>query len=213
MSDIPDSNQQPGTASDSAVALEPRSQEPTRILFADDSRRGSLVMEYFRTLARYRGLILGAAICGVVVSFLMNLGTLPTYRARTSLDIQSLNNDFMGTRAVATTGDADLAPDVYVQTQIRLLESDTLLERTIHRMQSDPHPQFIEQMDLISRLERGLHLVRHKPIAYDDVIADAAKQVAVKPLGVTRLVEITCDSWNADFSAKFCNTQIGRAHV
>jgi capsular exopolysaccharide synthesis family protein len=114
----------------------------------------------------------------------------------------------MGTRAVATTGDADLAPDVYVQTQIRLLESDTLLERTIHRMQSDPHPQFIEQMDLISRLERGLHLVRHKPIAYDDVIADAAKQVAVKPLGVTRLVEITCDSWNADFSAKFCNTLV-----
>ncbi len=28
----------------------------------------------------------------------------------------------------------------------------------------------------------------------------------VKPLGVTRLVEITCDSWNAAFSAKFCNT-------
>jgi succinoglycan biosynthesis transport protein ExoP len=208
MSDLPDSKQQTGSPSNSSVALEPGSQEPTRILYADDDRR-SLFMEYFRTLARYRALILGAAICGVVVGFLMNLATLPTYRARTSLDIQSLNSDFMDMRAIAPTGDpTDSSSDVYVQTQIRLLQSESLLERTVRHMQSDPHPQFVEQMDLVSRFERGMHLVRHKPLAYDDVIADAAKKIAVKPLGVTRLVEITCDSWNAEFSAKFCNALV-----
>lgn len=206
MSDVPDSNRQTGSTSDSSVAIEPGSQEPTRILYAGEDRRGGLVMEYLRTLARYRWLILGFAIGGVVVSFLINFGTLPTYRARTSLDIQSLNNDFLGMRAVAPMGEADdPSSDVYVQTQIKLLQSDTLLERAVHHMQSDSHPQFIEQMDLASRLERALHLVSHKPLAYEDLISDAAKHVTVKPLGVTRLVEITCDSWSASFSAKFCN--------
>jgi capsular exopolysaccharide synthesis family protein len=209
MSDLPEASQQVGTSSDSPGALEPTAQEPTRILYADDDRRGSLVREYFRTLKRYRGLILAVAICGLVVSVLMNLGTLPIYRARTSLDIQSLNSDFMDMRAIAATGDStDSSSDVYVQTQIKLLQSESLLDRTVRHMQSDPHPPYIEQMDLVSRLERALHLVRHKPLAYADVIADASKKVMVKPLGTTRLVEITCDSWNADFSAKFCNTLV-----
>jgi polysaccharide biosynthesis transport protein len=207
MSDLLD-NPLPETPSDSSVALGPVSHEPTRILYAEE-RPSSLIREYFRTLWRYRGLIVGAAICGVVVSFLMSFRTLPVYRARTSLDIQSLNSDFMDMRALAPTGGADdSSSDVYVQTQIKLLQSETLLERAVRHMQSDPHPQFVEQMDLMSRLERGLYLVRHKPLSYDDVIADAAKKVVVKPLGVTRLVEITCDSWSAEFSAKFCNTLV-----
>ena len=188
--------------------LRPRRPRRPRILYAED-RPGSLIRDYFRTLSRYRGLILGAAICGVVVSFLISFTTLPVYRARTSLDIQSLNSDFMDMRTIAPTGNPDdSSSDLYVQTQIKLLQSDTLLERSVRHMQSDPHPEFIEQMDLMSRLERGLYLVRHKPLSYDDLVADAAKKVTIKPLGVTRLVEITCDSWSADFSAKFCNTLV-----
>ena len=76
MSDLPDNPLLPETPSDSSVALGPASHEPTRILYAED-RPGSLLAEYFRTLSRYRRLILVAAICGVVVSFLMSFSDAP----------------------------------------------------------------------------------------------------------------------------------------
>ena len=107
------------------------------------------------------------------------------------------------------TGDNAGAPsDTYVQTHIKLLQSDTLLERTVARLRSEPHPAAVERQDLISRTKRSLHLAHSEPLAYDALVADAAERVKVKPLGLTRLVEITCSSWDAKFSATFCNTLV-----
>lgn len=209
MNSATDLNAATATATTAPVAIEPASYEPTGILYAGEENRTSLFVEYFRTLARYRWLIVCLAIGGVVASFLINFTALPVYRARTSLDIQSLNSDFMNMRAVAPTGQSDDASsDVYVQTQIKLLQSDTLLQRTVDRLKAEPHPDTIDQMDLASRIERATYLVRDKKISYDALVDDTAKRVAVKPIGVTRLVEITCDSWSADFSAEFCNTLV-----
>ena len=170
-------------------------------------RNPNLLLDYVRTLSRFRVVIAMCAVTGILASFLLNLTTLPVYRARTSLDIQSLNGDFMNMHTLSPTGGAESSStEAYVQTQIKLLQSDTLLDRTVNRLQAEPHPQFIERDDLISQLKRTLHLKGGQPLAYSDLIDDAAKQVKVKPLGVTRLVEITCSSWNAAFSAKFRNT-------
>jgi len=170
-------------------------------------RNSNLLLDYFRTLTRFRSVIALCAVLGILASLLFNLTTLPTYRARTSLDIQNLNGDFMNMHTLSPTGGAESSStEGYVQTQIKLLQSDTLLDRTVNRLQSEPHPQLIERDDLISQLKRTLHLPHSQPLAYQALIEDAARQVKVKPLGVTRLVEITCDSWNAAFSAKFCNT-------
>jgi len=170
-------------------------------------RSSSLLLDYLRTLTRFRWVIALGAVAGVLLSLLFNLNTLPVYRARTSLDIQNLNGNFMNMNTLSPTGGAESSStETYVQTQIKLLQSDTLLDRTVTRLQSEPHPTFIERDDLVSQFKRALHISRSEPLAYQALIEDAARQVKVKPLGVTRLVEITCDSWNAAFSAKFCNT-------
>ena len=170
-------------------------------------RNSNLLFEYLHTLLRFRWVIALCAVAGILGSFLFNLDAIPVYRARTSLDIQNLNSDFMNMHTLSPTGGTDSSStETYVQTQIKLLQSDTLLDRTVARLEAEPHPKFIERDDLVSQFKRDLHLSRSEPLAYKDLIDDAAKQVKVKPLGVTRLVEITCDSWNAAFSAKFCNT-------
>src|ERR1700677_1561468 len=107
MNNATDLNSASATATAAPVALESAHYEPTGILYAGEEHRTSLFVEYFRTLARYRWLIVALAIGGVVASFLLNFTELPVYRARTSLDIQSLNSDFMNMRAVAPTGQAD----------------------------------------------------------------------------------------------------------
>ncbi len=172
---------------------------------------GNLLGEYGRILYRRRKGILLLALAGALGGVLLNLGTLPVYRARTSLDIQSLNSDFLDMHAVATTGGdgGGSGSEAYVQTQIKLLQSDTLLDHTVHNLQGQPHPASVERDDLLSRAERALHLGGKAPLSYNALLEDAARHVTVKPLGLTRLVEISCDSWNAKFSAQFCNTLTG----
>ncbi len=170
-------------------------------------RNSSLLLDYIRTLTRFRWVVALCALLGILASFVFNLTTLPVYRARTSLDIQNLNGNFMNMNTISPTGGTDSSStEAYVQTQIKLLQSDTLLDRTVTRLEAEPHPSYIQRDDLISQLKRTFHIPGGESLAYQTLIEDAARQVKVKPLGVTRLVEITCDSWNAAFSAKFCNT-------
>lgn len=169
----------------------------------------SLLMEYLRLLRRRRSTILLLTCLGAMLGFATTLGVLPVYRARTSLDIQNLNADFMNMRAVAPTGGGENpSTEAYVQTQIKLLQSDTLRARTVERLKSGGAPSSFFRGDLLSGIRRFLHLPGDRSLTNEDLLSYTAKKVAVKPLGLTRLVEITCDSWDPKFSADFCNSLV-----
>ncbi len=171
------------------------------------SSRQTLPAEYLTTLKRHRLLILASALAGMLLLIAFGLSSQPLYRARTSIEIQGLNSDFLDSRSVTVSGDNTAqAADLNLQTQIKLLQSETLMQQTVAVLKAMPHPDTLDRDDLLSRLERTLHLPGSKPMAYDALVEDAAMRVKVKPMGVTRLVEITCDSYNAAFSALFCNT-------
>ena len=198
-------------STDSPALLEELPSGPSAPAFASAFREPeheSLVAEYLRTLKRHRRLILVCAVAGAALALLLGVGETPVYRTRTSLEIKNLNTDFLDIRSVATTGaDAPSSDgDINLQTQIKLLESDTLAHEVEQRLLAEPHPQFIPREDLISRTERLLHLPTRAPIPYGVLLGNASQNVKVKPLGVTRLVEITCDSYSAAFAAKYCNT-------
>lgn len=165
-----------------------------------------LVQEYFQTVRRYKWSLLGFALAGVLVSLLFGLRTLPMYRTRTSIEIRAVNSDFLNRRMVNPTDtDGGAEADTNLQTQIKLLESDTLMGATIEKLKAEAHPPTVERDDLWSRIQRGLHLDHPRPIPYDDAVAEAAQNVKVKPLGVTRMVEITCDALSRQIAARFCN--------
>lgn len=188
-----------------------RGARPTQPVMAAAASEAShsLFEEYLLTLKRHRSAVLLFALGGLVAALLLGAATLPVYSTRTSLDIRPLNGDFMNTRSVAPTGDNTPADaDINLQTQIKLLQSDTLLGMTVDRLMTQPHPAVVERQDWISRLRRGLHLGDSTPIPYRDALLDTAHTLKVKPLGLTRLVEITCESWNPQLSAKFCNTVV-----
>ena len=106
----------------------------------------------------------------------------------------------------ATAGnDTGNSSDAYVQTQIKLLQSDTLRNRTMKKMMNAPYAASLNRDDLWSQVKRDLHLPSNQPLTKQALIKETGKNVVVKPLGATRLVEVTCDSWNAKFSADFCN--------
>ncbi|HMF78679.1 MAG TPA: hypothetical protein VK604_23685, partial [Bryobacteraceae bacterium] len=167
----------------------------------------SLLMEYYHLLVRRRGMLALFTVCGAFLGFAATMGILPVFRARTSLDIQNLNADFMNMRDIkATAGGENTSTEAYVQTQIKLLQSDTLRARTVDRMRKSGYTLPLMRDDMLSQLKRSVGLHGDEPMTKQALLAYAAKSVTVKPLGMTRLVEVTCDSWNAKFSADFCNT-------
>ena len=173
---------------------------------ARDAETMGLLQEYFQTVRRYKWTLLGCALVGLAASLLFGMRTLPVYRTRTSLDIRPLNADFMNIRSVnPTSNEGGAEGDTNLQTQIKLLESETALGATMNQLREEPHPAAVPREDLLSQLQRTLHLGHPAPIPYDQAVREAAKGVRVKPLGVTRLVEITCDAWSAELAARFCN--------
>lgn len=161
--------------------------------------------EYVRNVRRHWKLIVCLGCLGCFCAVLLHLRTQPVYRTRMSLNIETLNRDFLTMQSISPTIQASPG-ETDVQTQIKLLQSDSLMERVRDRLTLEPHPQSVEQNDLLSRAGRTLHLGSAHAIPFDSLLTETAKGVTVKPLGITRLVEITCDSWDAAFAAKFCNT-------
>ncbi len=141
--------------------------------------------------------------CGFL-AVLLHLTTQPIYRTRTSLNIQSVNSDFLNLHSVEANAATPM--DTLVQTQVKLLQSDSLLDRVRVHLAGEPHPASIPKTDLLSRVERALHVGGKQQIPYADLVDETLNGVKVKPIGITQLVEITCDSWDAKFSAAFCNT-------
>lgn len=190
-------------------AVQPReiSLPAQRAFESSEPVHETLLAEYLRVIKRHRGLIAACVAAGIVLALLVGIGSEPLYRTRTSLEIKSLNGDFMDMHSVAPTGDnSSPDSDTNLQTQIKLLQSDTLAQDVSARLMSQPHPRYLQRQDMISRIARALHLPAGKPIAYAALVSDTADRVKVKPLGLTRLVEITCDSYDAAFAANYCNT-------
>ena len=169
--------------------------------------REAMAAEYLRIFKRHRWSILLSA-CAVGFLFLLSgLGTMPLYTTRTSLDIRSVNHDFMDMRSLAPTGDNSPADaDINLQTQIKLLQSDTLLDAVKARLLAEPHPNSVAKNDMLSRIARDLHMGGGETLPYSTLVEDTAKRLKVKPLGLTRLVEVSCVSYDPRFAATFCNT-------
>ena len=129
-----------------------------------------LLDDYLRTLSRHRRAILLCAVLGAAIALLFGLTSLPVYRTRTSLDIRSINNDFMNIRDVAPTGaNTQADADINLQTQIKLLQSDTLLQAVMAKLVAEPHPASIPKEDMVSRIARAVHLGGLETMPYNEL--------------------------------------------
>jgi len=98
---------------------------------------------YGRILARRKWMLLCFALLGGAAAFLFSRAQTPLYRARTLVEIQSINEDFLNTRSVNPTSRPLETSDNIVQTQSTVLQSRPVLERAI------------DKLDIEARLVRG----------------------------------------------------------
>ena len=166
-----------------------------------------LLVQYSHILARWRWKILGCAVIGGLVGLMVTLPKTPVYRAHISLEIQGLNGNFMNLRNVDPTDAAQsYSADSYIQTQIKLLQSTSLSARVVKKLSDGAGHPLDAHPDLLTIWRHKFHLPFAPPPSRTELLNSTARSLKVKPQGLTRLVEATCDSSDPHMAADFCNT-------
>ena len=163
------------------------------------------VLDYWAMLGSHRLLFSAFTIAGLLVALGVSLAQAPVYRAHTSIEIQDANNELLNMKLVspvAQSAPVDALTDV--QTQIKILQSNTLIERALEQLHIssladlNPHP---------NDTAGWRHIL--KPIAgaaeSETLTEAAAKNLKVSVAGQTRIVEVAFDATEPDLAARFAN--------
>ena len=156
------------------------------------------LLEYWRLLRRRQGTLIVSVCLGLLVAVLVTLPQTPVYQAKTSIELLNLNQNFMNMKDVQQVGDEmgyNLLTDI--QTQIKIIQSDMLLDQVLGEMKvasADPLPD--------SRMTAWLKLLKNSD---DNSLRKLKKELTVRSVGQTRIIEVMANSTNPKIAAEFAN--------
>src|SRR5450432_993165 len=168
------------------------------------------LLGYWHILVRNKVTLLCFALAGLAVAILFSLLQTPIYRARTSMEIQDFNSEFMDLKNVdPTSSGPGMATDSYFQTQIKILQSDSLLERVAGKMDLSQERPASGWGAFATRVQRMLGMSDStQELDKNAFVAKARQNLTVRASGQTRLVEVMYDSEDPKFAALFANTLV-----
>ena len=164
---------------------------------------------YVRMIRRHALKILLFSICGGFIGFVWMLFQPVVYKAQTTLEIVGVNESFMNLdRSDPQAGTGSLSSTaVNIQTQLRLLESPSLVQAALQRVQQEnlfiapPHPS------RFSRLRGWLRISPEEPVtAMKQALGMASGTVSARSVAGTRLIEIGCETTSPEAGSAFINT-------
>ncbi len=168
----------------------------------------NFLLEYWVILRRGKWILAGFAVLGIIIAGFGTLAQTPIYQARTTLELQGLNLNFLNLKSADPTIDMpDYSPDEVIQTQIRILESNSLRKRVLAKLaQAAWEPSDIIPDRLASwRKLLGLERLRAK-LSRDKAINYAAGHLAIQAAEGSRIIEIAVDSPDPAVAASVANT-------
>ena len=166
------------------------------------------LLEYWRIIQRRKGAVIFIAFAGMLAGFLYTVPQTPIYQARTVIEIQGLNEDFMHMKDVNpnSTSSSGFDPVIELGTQVKILQSRALIDRVTKKVLAETKP-VAAVPDRFAAWRAVLHLPAAPPVAGNEkAIRTAAAGLRVRAQANTRLIEIFCDSTNPQIAAVFANT-------
>lgn len=168
------------------------------------------LLEYWRILRRRKGTLLLIAVLGAIVGFLVTLPQTPVYQVRTSIEIVGLNQNFLNIKESNPLNEGQSTVDATdIQTQIKILQSDSLIDRVLAKMKSGPKidDAAAPPATRLAAWRKLLNLPSPETAgARDQSISYAARNYKVRASGPTRIIEVTVDSVSPQVATDFANT-------
>jgi succinoglycan biosynthesis transport protein ExoP len=173
---------------------------------ASGSETGTLI-EYWRILYRRKRTLLVFVLLSTLLAFLFTRMQSPVYRARTMLEVESLNEDFLNMRNVNPTAPDtnSQSPELNIRTQIAVLQSRPVLERMLQKKDLERR-LLAQQHERKSRWSPEATQEKSPQLLRDRAVAIAAAALRVKPQPNTRLVEVTFDAGDPQIAADLANS-------
>ncbi|MDQ6663870.1 MAG: exopolysaccharide transport family protein, partial [Acidobacteriota bacterium] len=160
------------------------------------------INELLASLLRRGRTLLLFILAGVSMGILITIPQKPAYQARALIEIQSLNTNFLNRRDIEPNVEfGELLMDTYIQTQLKLLQSESLAGRVVDRLQVPTWPDYQEHSRQTSALASN-----------DDrrqtAVETALKHLTVRVSGQTRLVEVLFEAGDPARASAFTNALI-----
>lgn len=195
------------------IVVHPRGSlsTPAKVLYVEPLGPGSSseaespsLVEYWYIIRHRLPLICFIALLGLLAGILISFIETPVYQARVSLEIQNPSESALNVRIgdLETEG-GTISPEAYLPTQVQILQSLTLRQRTLDRLKQQQI-----QADLIAGPPRPSWLVRLGVVSKLPAGASQPKipvETKVKLDDNTRIVEILCDSPSSQLAAAYAN--------
>jgi capsular exopolysaccharide synthesis family protein len=172
-----------------------------------DSEGG--LLDYWRMLRRHTTAIILTSFAGVLIGFGIGIPMKPVYRARTSIEVLSLNEDFMNMKQTNPVTSNDSSYDTSEeQTQTKLLESGVLMNRVLDKLNPEAQPARKPRM-ATSGWRSWLHLREHVELTQRARLLNGlAGSLKIRPTAHTRVIEATADSTDPQLATDFANTLV-----
>jgi succinoglycan biosynthesis transport protein ExoP len=161
-----------------------------------------------RILRRHILSVLILCVLGIAAGMLVTKLLTPMYQARATLEIQSLNDNFLNMRHIDPTAPSSNANamDSYIQTQVEILQSESLTERVLGELhmfedRGAVRPaRFVNIRALLGASSTSAMSPK------DSAIRSSLAQLKVRPARQASIVEILYESSDPVQAAEFTNT-------
>jgi len=152
------------------------------------------LLDYWHILIRHRKTLLTCALAGMLAGIIISLGQTRIYRVRTSLEFQGTS--FLETKGSNDSSASYATPESYMETQVKLLQSESLLEHVIDKLK-------LQQQ----RATGWRSLASHVPDK-DELIRKIQRNLTVRTSGNSRVLEVLYESPDPKGAADFVNTLV-----
>jgi capsular exopolysaccharide synthesis family protein len=167
------------------------------------------ILEYWQMVRRHKVAVVVFSILGAVAGFLYTLPQPRIYQAHTTIEVQGLNDDFLGLHNVNQTVSptSTYYPDFDIQTQVKILQSRSLIESVVKDLKKGKPPENMRPPDRLTVWKKNLKInAPSQDQLWDMALGAAAGSVKVRASGTNRIVDISCDSTQPQVAAAFANT-------
>lgn len=163
------------------------------------------VLDYWRILKRHKVALIAFGALGLTGGLGISFLQTPMYRATAALEIQDNKDNLLATKMLEQANESNSADALTdVQTQMRILQSKTLIERTLNKLQAQSADKDNSVMSLAAP---ALRLpASHGVTKRQELVDKLGKQLKVTQSGQTRVVELSFEASDPGQAARFTNT-------
>jgi capsular exopolysaccharide synthesis family protein len=172
----------------------------------EKTETGGGLSYYWVVLRRSQVSWIACAFAGLLLGLLSTFSQEPVFKARSSVEIVGLNDNFLNLKQASPLAEASAASDTDIQTQIKILQSDSLQDEVIAKLKRKAPPA--KPATVRSTAWRRIFHLSETSVAdgYERELRNVSKSLKVRAAGLTRVIEITTDSKQAQVAADFANT-------